>query len=149
MTPGRAVIALRRVLSLVIALAALVAAWALTQPFHEVTIQGADAPVMHTGLTHHSWGLMFIPTALVLAVAGIAGAWSARPRALVFARVTAIAALTWSLVVLTDGLLTDYLMTRGPALLGEQVFLAARAVIAGAGVALAALAFRERAGSAS
>lgn len=142
-------IALRRVLSLLVSLAALAAAWALTQPFHEVRTSGSDAPLMHTGLTHHGWGLMFIPTALVLAAAGIAGAWSARPRALVFARVTAIAALTWSLVVLTDGMLTDYLMTRGPALLGEQVFLAARAVIAAAGVALAVVAIRERAASAS
>lgn len=131
-------------LSLLVSIAALAAAWALTRPFHEVMLAGSDAPMLHTGLTHHSWGLMFIPTALILAVVGIAGAWSGRPRALVFARVTAIAAITWSLVVLTDGLLTDYLMTRGPALLGEQVFVGARVVIALAGTGLAVAAFREK-----
>ncbi|AKF07398.1 hypothetical protein [Sandaracinus amylolyticus] len=138
---------IRRALSLVVALASLVAAWALTQPFHHVVVAttGGDERLLHTGITHHSWGLMFVPTAIVLAAIGIAGAWSARPRARTFAIATGVASIAWSLVVLTDGLLTDYLMTRESALFGEQVFVAARIAIALAGVPLLVVAARERA----
>jgi hypothetical protein len=133
--------AARRIVSGTLAVAALAAAWALTQPFHFVRVgsTGGEDRLLHTGLTHHSWGLMFIPTAVAIALVALAGAWSARPRARTMSIVASLAAATWSLVVLADGALTDYLMTREAALLGEQVFTAARAVIALAALALGPL----------
>lgn len=136
----------RRALSLVTALAAAVAAWALTQPFHHVLVDttgGDEQLLLHTGITHHSWGVMFLPTAILLALVGVAGAWSARPRARTFAIVTSIASIAWSLVVFADDFLTDYLMNRQAPLAGEQIFFAARAVIAVAGIVLLAVAAAE------